>query len=133
VAREDQEFFKSWQNVNAQIDFSSPGAIEFEYDPDGKSISISTKEDLSLDPADYESKVATTSEMLMLVAAARRSRVAYLGNMEFWLKSWPLTKFATHLLDQRSVDLDAIRVNANDYEQWDYLNPELEAELAGTR
>jgi hypothetical protein len=130
LAREDQEFFKSWQNVSAQIDFGNPGAIEFEYDPDGKSISI---EGLSLDLADYESRVATTSEMLMFVAAARRSRVAYLGKMEFWVKSWPLTKLGTHLLDQRSVDLDGIRVNANDYEQWDYLNPELEAELADTR
>jgi hypothetical protein len=34
-------------------------------------------------------------------------------------------------MDHKQIKIDYIKINSQDYERWDYRNPELEAELAG--
>jgi hypothetical protein len=132
LLHEEKLFQDSW-HLSGSIDFSQSGAIEFEYDPDGKAMSIKSQEEFSLDPTDYENHIETTSEMLSYIAAAQRSVVAIMGDISFTLKNWPLLKLATRILDHEPIDIDAIRIDANDYERWDYHNPTLETELAGVR
>jgi hypothetical protein len=127
---ENLEILGSWQ-ISGDIDFKNDGVLEIVYDPDGKSLSIKSKTDLSTDPADYEHHLKTTSELLSFVGATRRNFVAFLGDISFSLDNWSLMKLMTYLLDNHSIRLGNIRINSQDFEQWEYLNPELESELAG--
>jgi len=125
-----QQLFEGWR-VNPEIDSSGLGAIQIEHDPDGHSISVRSLPTLSLDPQDYDHRVETTSEMLEYVAAALRSPVAFVGNLTLTQqRNVPLLKLTASLLDGEPIKMDAIRINAENWEQWDYRYPRFEAELA---
>ena len=130
--QESSNFFAKW-HVHSKIDFSRPGVLEFEYDPDAMAMSVRSKADLSLDPLDYEHRVETTSELLSYVGATWTSIFGFMGDIEETMKNWPLLKVATRVLDKAGIEVEKIRINADDYEQWDYINPELDAELAQYR
>jgi hypothetical protein len=134
ITKIDEDYrvlFGPWR-LSGRIDFNRPGLLEFVYDPDGKALSVNSKDELSLDPADYDHHLKTTSEMLAFVAAGRRPAVfAYFGDISFINNDWSLLKLVTYCMDHKGVDLEYIKINSGDYEQWDYRNPELEAELAG--
>ncbi len=129
---ESEAILKKWQLSN-QVDFTRYGIIEVEYDPDAMVIRIATKEGLSLDPLDYEHRVSTTSEVLQYVVRSQTQEYATLGNLDHTIESFPLTKLAVDILDKKPIDFDSIRINAADCEQWDYRNPEFEAEIGTHR
>jgi hypothetical protein len=86
-----------------------------------------------MNPADYEHHLKTTSEMLAYVASAERAAgaAAWLGDISFIQNNWSLLKLVTYFMDHKEINLGSIRINSQDYEQWDYHNPGLEDELAG--
>jgi hypothetical protein len=129
---EDKIFFAQWHG-HGSIDFTRPGVLQIEYDPDGKTMSIKSQKDFSLDPLEYEHHVETTSELLSYIGAAQSTVFGFLGDIDSVTKNWPLLKLTTCILDREPIDIDAIRINSNDYEQWDYRNTKLEAELATYR
>jgi hypothetical protein len=119
--------------VSSNIDFSQPGVLEFKYDPDTMAMSVTSKTNLSLNPLDYEHRVETTSEMLTYVGASWSLTYAFMGDLEDTTNNWPLLKIATRILDKKEITLSNVRINSKEFEQWDYVNPELDAELAQYR
>jgi hypothetical protein len=69
--------------------------------------------------------------MLAWVAAAQNTNIAFVGDISFYNKDWSLFKLLIYLMDHKQIKIDYIKINSQDYERWDYRNPELEAELAG--
>jgi hypothetical protein len=129
-ADDRKHLFEGWR-ISPQIDSSQLGAIRIEYDPDGHSVSVMSLQPLSLDPQHYDHRVETTSEMLEYVAAALQSPVAFVGDLTLTQqRNVPLLKLTASLLDGEPIKIDSIRINAKDWEQWDYRYPLFEAELA---
>ena len=106
-----------------------PIAYQFMYDPDARKILIAPHERISTAPSEYPDKASTTSELLMLVTAVLRSEYMMAGDIETILHSYPLSKLFIELMDKRTVDLDRVRVNADDVEEWDYINPAADEEF----
>ncbi len=129
---ESQSFFKNW-TISTKIDFDRPGVFEFVYDPDSSSMNIRTLDRLSLDPKHYEHEVQTTSEVLAYIGAARALEVGFMGNIEDTLKHFSLFKIAVEILDKTGIKLQNLRINSKDFEEWDYRNPAIEAELSSMK
>jgi len=94
----------------------------FIYDPDGKKISITVPPFISTNPSEYPDKLRTTSEMLTLLTAIIRSPIVDFGNLSCIRSHYPLFKLFLELLDNKSWEPAKIRINAADYEEWDYIN-----------
>jgi hypothetical protein len=121
-------FREKW-SLDVAIEFSDDfSAIELILDPDTSRISIQTMP-YSMNPADYRSRVSTTSEALQFIASTMRMPVAYLGDLGWYMKSYPLLKLIIDILDQRGVRLEALRIRADDCEEWDYDNPDFDVEI----
>lgn len=104
--------------------------IEFTYDPAAKRITLQWIRDLSTDPANYPDRVTTTSEMLRYIAALSNVDAAIVGDIFVWGKeNYPLLKLVVDVMDDRRVQLDHLRINAVDYEEWDYVNTKLDAQI----
>jgi hypothetical protein len=101
-------------------------SYEFEYDADGLRLSI-LPVSASTDVADYPNKVGNTSELFSLVSAHLNANIAVV-NLDVATRSYSLTKLLLAFLD-REFDFEAIRVNADDPEEWDYVSPSLDEEL----
>jgi len=85
---------------------------------------------LSADPATYASGMSSTSDVLRFLASIRNSgSVAYLGDVTWYNKNYSLLKLWADLLDHGNIDIDRLRINAEDYEEWDYLNPVVDLEV----
>jgi hypothetical protein len=104
--------------------------MESEYDPVRRMATLRTTSNPSLDPADYPDHLARTSELFTWIAGwYGQPPVGYVGNVN-WLNANPrLLRIFAFILDHGKVDFRAIRVDANDYEQWDYSYPSLEEEI----
>jgi len=81
----------------------------------------------STDDADYPNNVGNTSELFSLVSAHLNANIAVV-NLDVATRSYSLTKLLLAFLD-REFDFEAIRVNADDPEEWDYVSPSLDEEL----
>jgi hypothetical protein len=58
--------------------------------------------------------------------------VAYFGDVFAWGKdNFRLMKIMVSIMDKDPIDLERIKINANDFEEWDYLNPDFESEALG--
>jgi hypothetical protein len=67
--------------------------------------------------------------MLLMVAAWLNSRFVRAGTLETVLNSYPLSKLMLEFLDNRSVDFGNLRVNVENCEDWDYVNPAADEEF----
>lgn len=103
--------------------------IELIYDPDEHKMSIGTPSIISSDPADYPDKVRTTSEFLTFVSSIPDNSVIGWEDAECILSYYPLAKFCMNLLDNQKYSLDDIRINDEDYEEYDYINNEYDVEV----
>lgn len=101
-------------------------AYEFTYDPETSMLRIKPKHG-STDPADYQNRVTTTSELLEMFAAQAESVLRFI-NLDTVLEFLPLHKFCLAIIDG-SVDLAHVRVDVLDGEVWDYMSPPIEQEL----
>jgi hypothetical protein len=104
-------------------------AYEFIYDPDRRVITILPYDAVSGAPSEYPYKVSCTRELLMLLVAVSRSTILNSGNLETVLSSYPLSKLFLDILDDKTFDMDRIRVNSSDLEEWDYVNPSADEEF----
>lgn len=100
----------------------------FVYDPDGFRISISPHKEFSSDPADYPYKVGNTSELLTLLCALCKVNLCE-ADWQTVKNSYGLTKLFSDVLN-RDLSWDNVRVNVDNPEEWDYLNPAVDKELA---
>jgi hypothetical protein len=127
---EENKRFENWR-MQTKIDFAKErfSALEFVYDPQTLSISVSEVDEYSLDPASYPDHLSTTSELLKYAASSANLSVGYLGDIGWAMNDFRLMKIMIRMLDHNAIDVGAIRVDSDDYERWDYSNPEFEAEV----
>ena len=104
-----------------------------EYNPDMRTIKIHPHETLSTDPNDYPQKLSLTSELLALLATLIHSEVVILNAPLSALDAYPVAKLFLDVIDNKTCDYNQVRVNVEDDEEWDYLNPAVDDELKGLR
>lgn len=108
--------------------------IELICDSADKSMSIRSLIKLSPNPLDYPNKVTTTSEMFCYLASHNRELII-LDDFDFSIyeENYPLTKLFIDFMDRQPIDFSLFRINVDDYEEWDYINPKLDKEIRRTR
>jgi len=100
------------------------------YDPARKRIDIEPVGRPSTLIEDYEERLTTTRELLTFVAGVGGAGIAAIVSLpEFALDHYPLIKMYRALLTHR-LTLSNVRVNVADPEEWDYVDPQLDAEFA---
>jgi hypothetical protein len=52
-----------------------------------------------------------------------------IGDIGWASNNYPLLKLVIKFMDDRSINVGDIRFNANDDEEWDYLNGSFDAEI----
>ena len=125
------KFLKDWR-VQGEIKYHPRGLpLEFICDYADKLMSIRTLTKLSPTPLDYPNKVTTTSEMLCYIASYSHLPFVLLDDFDFSVygENYPLTKLFIDLTDRQEIDFGRFRINVNNYEEWDYLNPALDKEI----
>jgi hypothetical protein len=128
IIRESVAFAKEW-SIDARVPFSPEWrAIQFIYDPATSSISICPIELFSLNPSDYPEHITTTSELLTYLASFSTLLVGIVDDFNWYKANYPLLKITTEILDKQAFQLEGIKINVHDYEEWDYDNPQLDAE-----
>lgn len=99
------------------------------YDTAAKSIRLSGCKEYSLEPAAFPLHLTTTSELLEFIAALDHVDCAFLGDAEWFLHDTRKMKLLMQLLEDKCLDLGAIRLDMADGENWNFLNPAFDAEM----
>jgi hypothetical protein len=108
--------------------------LEITYDRATKSIAIKSLDIPSIDLENFPGKLRSTSELLKFIAATLQSPVLIVNDADsFRLEHPSAIKMFVDMMDHRQVFLDQLRINVNDYEEWDYLNPQFDAEIERLR
>jgi hypothetical protein len=113
---------KRW-NIHTEFSYSAdllPYAVEL--DQDSQYLSVKVIEDPRQSLADFEHRLSTTSEFLEFMASTW-NHVVLLPDFRQYVSFAPLLKATTCLLDTGSMSLDAVRVNADEPEEWDFQYP----------
>lgn len=101
---------------------------EFLYDPDGRRIRISPHDDAPATPEEYPDKLQRTSELLLFLNALRRQNFLTF-DISTVNHHYGLAKLFLDILDREPISLGKVRINVEDYEDWDYLNPQADLEF----
>jgi len=104
-------------------------ACQFIYDGDGRKITIGPPDVSSTNPGDYPDKLHTTSELLTFLSVITGSQLVIWDDIDFITSHYPLFKLALEVLDRNGWRPSHIRVNVEDYEEWDYINPAADTEV----
>jgi len=126
-------FNREW-NAHASFDLSSEWLpLEFTVDSAKRVISIQQLP-LSLDPLTYVSGITSTSELLRFLSSYVNSgRVAYFGDATWYNDNYSLLKLWADFIDHGKIEIDRLRINAEDYEEWDYVNPVVDLEIKNSK
>ncbi|MDM4019490.1 toll/interleukin-1 receptor domain-containing protein [Roseiconus lacunae] len=103
--------------------------LQITFDRTTKSIEFKSLEVPSIDLESFPGKLETTSEMLKFVGATMRPFLPMNDIDSFLFERRSTMGMMIDLLDNRLIDVDSIRINVDDYEEWDYLNPRFDAEI----
>lgn len=121
--------------ISGSLDLSQRfNCLRLRCDPRSKTASILPFTARSTRPQDYPEQLETTSELLEYVAAILNSGglITDIGD-PFWVSSYAWVKFMASFLDERSISLGRIQVNAVDPEEWNFINPELDYEIKNNK
>lgn len=122
---------ESW-NVKAKIAMRDDlVAVRCIYEPEFKRIQLESLSGHSLDPGEYPEHLSCTSECLIFVATTLRNESAYIGDIRWYADDYRLQKMIVDQMDKGTIDISRLRVNTEDDEDWDYVNPEYDAEIRG--
>lgn len=122
MARELEAIEREWQIIVDLIVSENFLPIEFSYDPASKRIIVRTLRDLSANPDDYPDRVTKTSEVLQYIASMANGRIGIFDDFYNPAKqNYPLIKLI-FAASKGEFDLNNLRINVNDYEEWDYIN-----------
>jgi hypothetical protein len=129
ITREHEDFFSKWR-LSAKGGFSSDWSVlELIYDPPTASITLRSIEEASINPSDYPERVHTTSDLLRYIASLLVMVVGNMGLLEWYADNYPLIKLIVEFVDEGTFDMDRIRINIKDYEEWDYDNGSVDEEV----
>lgn len=126
-----EDFYREW---NLAVSYSiselwSP--IEFVYDRATKRIAIHQIQNNEMNLSDYPDGISTTSEMLVLLSGLLSAHFAFFDD-SFWMrleKNYPLMKLFVDFLDKRAIFFNRLRINVDDYDEWDYVNVSFDDEV----
>jgi len=118
-------FVLRWQILSRREEWF---AYLFVYDEAGRKISVTPYQELSTEVSDYPERLRTTSEILQFMCAVRYVNMMHL-DLDEANKFYPLLKVYVPILDGVAPDFDKLRINVADYEEWDYVNPELDQDM----
>lgn len=107
-------------------------AYQFIYDEPGKRISIAPYEQLSVSPSEYPERLRSTSEILQLLCAIPHVNFFHM-DLDEARQFYPLMKLYIPLLEHQAPSFDLLRINTENYEDWDYVNPELDQQMESAR
>jgi len=130
--RENQESLalqKSWQLDLRLLPTNQKLPYEFVYDADGRSISIRPHSSAPISPDEYPDKLRRTSELLLFLNVLQRGNILLTYDISTVNHYYPLAKLMLNILDREAINLGKVRINADDYEEWDYLNPQADLEI----
>jgi hypothetical protein len=103
--------------------------LQFVVDPAKNTMSIE-EVPMSLDPLEYPSGISTTSESLRFLASfVNAEGTAIAGDVIWYKDNYSLLKVWVDLIDHGTIEIGRLRINAEDYEEWDYLNPRVDLEI----
>jgi hypothetical protein len=129
---EEKAIFEGY-HVTGGINLDLPmNCVRMTCDPRTRTAHFATFKPRSTRPQDYPDKLEHTSELLEYIAAlygSSRSLIVDLGD-PFYLRTYRWAKFMARFIEDRAVDLGRIRANDLDPEDWDFVNTELDYELA---
>jgi hypothetical protein len=120
---------RSWQVDVNFLPTKERLPYEFIYDPDGKSITIRPHDSAPISPDDYPEKLQRTSELLMFLNVLRRPNILLTYDLSIANRYYPLAKLMLNVLGNEPISPASVRINADDYEEWDYLNPQADLEF----
>ena len=120
---------RSWQLDFRLLPTKGRLAYEFVYDPDGRSISIRPHDSAPISPDEYPEKLQRTSELLLFLNVLQHPNILLTYDISTVNRYYPLAKLMLDILDREPLSLGKVRINADDYEEWDYLNPQADLEL----
>lgn len=123
------ELVSTWSLDVSLALVDKPVATQFIYDPDARRISVGLPPVFSTSPAKYPDKVRNTTELLAFLSCVIGSPVMNLGDLSCITSHYPLFKLVLELLDTKRFQLDRIRVNVSDCEEWDYVNAAADIEV----
>jgi hypothetical protein len=126
-------FNREW-NANAAFDLSSEWLpLEFTVDSAKRVISI-RQLPMSLDPLTYVSGITSTSELMRFLASYMNAgHVKYFGDAAWYNDNYSLLKLWADFADHRKIEIARVRINADDYEEWDYVNPSVDLEIKNSK
>ncbi|HEY6137015.1 MAG TPA: SIR2 family protein [Thermoanaerobaculia bacterium] len=102
-------------------------------DPDRQRITVKSAPLRSTDPYTYENRAKTTTELLHFLAALSDSPIAGPIDAGIFAETPEILPLLIDAIDKGAVGTGRIRVNANDPEQWRYVNRDLEREMGVVR
>jgi hypothetical protein len=118
------DVFKDWRIETGVVFATEPMAVRFIYDPDTKYISIKSIDNFSLG----SDRHITTSAVLHMICGFMTHRVALIDGLDELIKdNYTTTKLLLDVLDGNQINLDGLRVNVDDDEEWDYSNAAFDA------
>lgn len=128
---EHEGHYADWQIIH-HIDYEVlPVALNIEYDPNIKRITILSDDKMYTDPKMYDNEIKTTSEVIRFTCALIKKPHAYVGDIGYQVEFLPLLKLMIEFLDKRSINMDCFRCQNENPEEWDYINYEFQARLKG--
>jgi hypothetical protein len=103
--------------------------LQFTVDSARRTMSIISLP-FALDPSTYASGIGSTSDMLRYAASfANVEPLANMGDPTWLDENYSLLKLWADFIDNGKIELGRLRINAEDYEEWDYQNPKLDLEI----
>lgn len=133
------EIENQWQLQHAPvIDWSLTGdvaiatgwnAVQCSCDAATKTCDFSSLKTHSMDPADYPDHLRTTTDLLHYIVSAFNTELWFAGDIGWYEANYSLMKLWVELVDHKAITFSNIRINADDAEEWDYLNGAFDTEV----
>ncbi len=124
----DADLMSNWR---IYLDFKpsqSFRSVTIIIDPGERVVSLLTDANNSLSPSDYPGGVSSTSEALRFVAACLNQEHASI-DLDAVMANPKLVPLLVEVLDKTGIDLNALRFNADNAEDWSYINTRFKKEI----
>jgi hypothetical protein len=115
----------NWQILNKRKEWN---AYQVIYDEADSRVSVAPFREPSGSQTDYPEKLRRTSEILQFVVALQSINFVNI-DLDECKTFYPMMKLQLDLLDHKAPQFGDFRINTEDYEEWDYINPQADAEL----
>lgn len=104
-------------------------AFRFVYDASERRLAINPHPLDDSEIIEFPDALRNTSELLVLVAKAGVGGIVNLGSVKQLGLNYSFEKLLLDILDNGVMNLDRVRINEKDPEEWDYINPAADAEI----